>query len=31
MMLVQNQMNQTFKSRSLVLDGVVKLNIFCVD
>ena len=31
MMLVQNEMNQTFESRSLVLDRVAKLNIFCVN
>ena len=31
MMLVQNEMNQTFESRSLVLDGIAKLNIFCVN
>lgn len=28
MMLVLNEMNQTFESRSLVLDGIAKLNIF---
>ena len=28
MMLVRNKMNQTCESRSLVLDEVVKLNIF---
>ena len=31
MMSVQNEMNQTFESRSLVLDGLAKLNIFCVN
>ena len=30
-MLVRNEMNQTFESRSLVLDGVAKRNLFCVD
>ena len=31
MMLVRNEMNQTFESRSLVLDEVAELNSFCVN